>query len=190
MDFFFFFFYFNEILNKYLKVILFKFYVIFFFLNYISIQYLNYFFFIKFSSFFQMVTLSDLTVVQDLDYKFEFELLYITLSYKLNYRFFTFLLCKKEDLIISLGHIYSNALWLEREIWDLFGIKFIYHKDLRRILTDYGFVGHPLLKLYPLMGFMELRYDDALQKIIQEILELSQAYRFFTYINPWTKWYN
>jgi len=60
----------------------------------------------------------------------------------------------------------------------------MYHKDLRRILTDYGFVGHPLLKLYPLMGFIELRYDDSVQKIIQEVLELSQAYRFYTYINP------
>jgi len=137
-----------------------------------------------------MVTLSDLIMLHDLDTKKEFELIYITLSYKLNYRFFSVLLCQRDDLIISLSNIYNNANWLEREIWDLFGLKFMYHKDLRRILTDYGFVGHPLLKLYPLMGFIELRYDDSVQKIIQEVLELSQAYRFYTYINPWWKWYN
>jgi NADH:ubiquinone oxidoreductase subunit C len=93
----------------------------------------------------------------------------------------------KEDLILSLMDIYLNANWLEREVWDLYGVKFIYHQDLRRILTDYGFEGHPLLKLFPLTGFFELRYDDSLEKIIKESLEFTQAYRYFVFFNPWTK---
>jgi len=66
----------------------------------------------------------------------------------------------------------------------MFGLKFIFHNDLRRILTDYGFLGHPLLKIFPLMGFTELRFDDLLNKIIKEAVELSQLYRFFLYLNP------
>jgi NADH:ubiquinone oxidoreductase subunit C len=73
---------------------------------------------------------------------------------------------------------------LERELFDLFGIKFIYHNDLRRILTDYGFIGHPMLKLFPLVGFIELRYDDIISKIIKETVELMQVYRIFSFINP------
>jgi NADH-quinone oxidoreductase subunit C len=66
----------------------------------------------------------------------------------------------------------------------MFGLKFIFHIDLRRILTDYGFVGHPLLKFFPLMGFSELRFDDFYNKIIKEVVEFSQTYRFFLYFNP------
>jgi len=118
----------------------------------------------------------------------EFELLYVNLNYKLNLRFFFKLLIKKENLIISINNIFNSAAWLEREIWDLFGIKFIYHKDLRRILTDYGFLGHPLLKQFPLIGFIELRYDDSIFNIIKEAVELSQMYRFFRFVNPWVLW--
>lgn len=118
----------------------------------------------------------------------EFELLYVSLNYKLNLRFFLKLFIKKEDLMVSISNIYKSAAWLEREIWDLFGIKFIYHQDLRRILTDYGFLGHPLLKQFPLIGFIELRYDDSIFNIIKEAVEMSQMYRFFRFINPWVLW--
>jgi len=118
----------------------------------------------------------------------EFEFLYVNINYKLNLRFFLKLLIKKEDLMVSLSNLYKSVGWFEREIWDLFGIKFIYHKDLRRILTDYGFLGHPLLKQFPLIGFIELRYDDSILNIIKEAVEMSQMYRFFRFLNPWVLW--
>ena len=118
----------------------------------------------------------------------EFELLYVNINYKFNLRFFFKLLINKENLIISISNLFKSAAWLEREIWDLFGLKFIYHNDLRRILTDYGFLGHPLLKQFPLIGFIELRYDDSIFNIIKEAVEMSQMYRFFRFINSWTIW--
>lgn len=118
----------------------------------------------------------------------EFEFLYVNLNYKLNLRFFLKLLINKENLIISLSNLFNSVAWLEREIWDLFGIKYIYHSDLRRILTDYGFLGHPLLKQFPLIGFIELRYDDSIFNIIKEAVEMTQMYRFFRFINPWVIW--
>lgn len=120
----------------------------------------------------------------------EFELLYVNLLKKLNIRFFFKLYIKKENVVISISKIFKSANWLEREIWDLFGLKFIYHNDLRRILTDYGFLGHPLLKQFPLIGFIELRYDDLILNIIKEAVEMSQMYRFFRFTNPWTIWEN
>jgi len=180
--------YINRIYNKFIYSIIIKYNCLFLILNYIL--YINLFNSIKYSNVLKMNTLSDFTVINHIDNIYDFELIYIVLSYKLNLRLIIKLFCKKEDLIISLSNIYINANWLEREIRDLFGIKFIYHKDLRRILTDYGFIGHPLLKLYPLMGFTELRYDDSLNKIVKDFIELSQAYRFYIYINPWIKWNN
>jgi NADH-quinone oxidoreductase subunit C len=95
---------------------------------------------------------------------------------------------KKEDLIVSISELFKSTAWFEREVWDLFGLKFIYHEDLRRILTDYGFLGHPLQKQFPLIGFIELRYDDSILNILKEAVEMSQMYRFFRFINPWFIW--
>lgn len=136
---------------------------------------------------FKYQTLNDLTAVNYPDLFKSLELIYFFWSYKLASKYSLKYFLNKEDLILSLIGIYSNSNWLEREVWDLYGIKFIYHTDLRRILTDYGFVGHPLLKLFPLTGFSELRYDDVLEKIIKEELELTQAYRLFIFYNPWTQ---
>jgi NADH-quinone oxidoreductase subunit C len=115
----------------------------------------------------------------------EIELAYFILSYKLSQRLFLKIFIKKEDLVISLNKIFYSIAWFEREVWDMFGVKFIFHSDLRRILTDYGFLGHPLLKYFPLSGFYELRFDEIFNKIIKELIELAQAFRSFSYINPW-----
>lgn len=136
---------------------------------------------------FKYQTLSDITAINYPDYVKSLELNYFFLSYKLSSRYNLKFFLNKEDLILSLMEIYQNANWLERELWDLYGIKFICHQDLRRILTDYGFIGHPLLKLFPLTGFFELRYDDTLEKVVKEELEFTQAYRYFIFFNPWTQ---
>jgi NADH-quinone oxidoreductase subunit C len=87
----------------------------------------------------------------------------------------------------SLVDLYRSAGWLEREMFDLFGIFFFGNSDLRRILTDYGFMGFPLRKDFPLSGFFEVRYDDLVKQIILEPLQLSQEFRFYTYDLPWRK---
>lgn len=89
----------------------------------------------------------------------------------------------------TISKIFNSANWLEREVWDIYGIVFISHDDLRRILTDYGFEGHPFRKDFPLSGYSQLRYDDTLKRIVSEPLELSQEYRFFEFNNPWDNYY-
>jgi NADH/F420H2 dehydrogenase subunit C len=87
----------------------------------------------------------------------------------------------------SLVHLFKSAGWLEREVWDMYGIVFYEHSDLRRILTDYGFEGHPLRKDYPLSGFIEVRYDDGDKRIVYEPLEVAQEYRSFQFKSPWNR---
>jgi len=89
--------------------------------------------------------------------------------------------------IPSATDLWNGANWMERETFDYFGIQFTGHPDLRRILTDYGFVGHPLLKYFPLSGFYELRFDELCNKVIKELLELAQVFRIFNFINPWVR---
>jgi len=85
----------------------------------------------------------------------------------------------------SVMEIWKAADWFEREVWDFFGIPFSGHPDLRRILTDYGFEGHPLRKDFPMTGFVEVRYDDALKRVVNEPVRLTQEYRSFDFLSPW-----
>ena len=87
--------------------------------------------------------------------------------------------------IESITPIYPAANWFERETWDMFGICFLNHPDLRRLLTDYGFEGHPLRKDFPLSGYIEFRYDDSKKRVVSEPIELSQDFRFFDFSSPW-----
>jgi len=117
----------------------------------------------------------------------KFQLTYSFLSLKF-WRFFLKIFLIKIPFALSLTFFFKSADWLEREAWDLFGIRILLHKDLRRILTDYGFKGHPLCKDFPLTGFFEIRYDDEKKSIVNEPLELSQEYRIFHFGNPWILW--
>jgi NADH:ubiquinone oxidoreductase subunit C len=112
------------------------------------------------------------------------------LSLKYKFRLRIKLYVNENEYISSIVGLYSGANWLERENWDMFGIYFINHPDLRKILTDYGFEGYPLRKDFPLTGYLELRYDDKKRSIVYENLEISQEYRFFNFSNSWTKIYN
>lgn len=114
-----------------------------------------------------------------------FELVYIFNSFILNSRIL--LLLKTKGIVFSIINFFKGANWAERECWDLFGIYFVNHSDLRRILTDYGFEGHPLRKDFPLTGFFELRYDEPAKSLLYEFVELSQELREFKFSNPWSK---
>jgi NADH-quinone oxidoreductase subunit C len=114
-----------------------------------------------------------------------FEINYCFLSIEKNYRVNIKVHVEDGVPVKSLCSIYKNALWLEREVWDMHGVKFMNNPDLRRILTDYGFEGHPLRKDFPLSGFNEVRYDIIKEQVVYEPLSLVQEYRDFDFISPW-----
>ncbi|MBT4911478.1 MAG: NADH-quinone oxidoreductase subunit C, partial [Alphaproteobacteria bacterium] len=92
---------------------------------------------------------------------------------------------KDEDMVPSIVSIFEAANWYEREVWDLYGVIFSDHPDLRRILTDYGFEGHPLRKDFPLSGFTQVKYDDSEKRVINEKVNLVQDFRVFDFESPW-----
>lgn len=114
-----------------------------------------------------------------------FEVVYNLLSVQYNARIRIKSCVDEITPISSCTCVYSSAGWWEREVWDMFGIFFSNHPDLRRILTDYGFEGHPLRKDFPLTGYVEVRYDDSEKRVIAEPLELSQEFRYFDFASPW-----
>ena len=114
-----------------------------------------------------------------------FELVYNLLSLKLNQRIRVKLTTDEENAVPSVTGVYSAAGWFEREAWDLFGVYFSDHPDLRRLLTDYGFEGHPLRKDFPLTGYVELRYDQDQKRVVYEPVRLKQAFRSFDFLSPW-----
>ncbi len=114
-----------------------------------------------------------------------FELVYLLLSHENNLRIKILTKFHIDQAINSLTKIFPSANWMEREVFDMYGIKFKNHPDLRRILTDYGFKGHPLRKDFPLTGFNEVRYSEKDKKVIYEPVKLEQNYRNFDFESPW-----
>ena len=114
-----------------------------------------------------------------------FNLVYLLLSHEKNIRIKISITFGIEKKISTLTKIYPSANWMEREVFDMYGIEFIDHPDLRRILTDYNFEGHPLRKDFPLTGFNEVRYSEKEKKVIYEPVKLEQNYRDFDFSSPW-----
>ena len=114
-----------------------------------------------------------------------FDVVYQLLSIQLNQRITVKVMTDEHTPVPSVVGLYPAAGWYEREVWDMYGVFFAGNPDLRRILTDYGFSGHPLRKDFPLTGFVEMRYDDTQKRVIYEPVKLAQAYRDFDYLSPW-----
>ena len=129
--------------------------------------------------------LIDVTVVDYPEKTQRFKVIYLFLSHEFNQRIILSYLINENEVIPSLTAIYPAANWMEREVFDMYGVKFKDHPDLRRILTDYGFEGHPLRKDFPLTGHTEVRYSEDQKKVISEPVKLEQNYRNFDYESPW-----
>ena len=129
--------------------------------------------------------LIDITVVDYPEKDQRFKVVYLFLSHELNQRIILSYLINENEIIPSLTSIFPAANWMEREIFDMYGVKIKNHPDLRRILTDYGFEGHPLRKDFPLTGHEEVRYSEDQKKVIKEPVKLEQNYRNFDYESPW-----
>jgi NADH/F420H2 dehydrogenase subunit C len=129
--------------------------------------------------------LIDILVVDHPSRKKRFSLIYCLLSTKYNARVRVKVYIDELTFVNSITNIYKSSCWMEREVWDMNGIFFENHPDLRRILTDYGFEGYPLRKDFPLSGYTEVRYDDSQKRVISENLEMSQEYRVFNFKSSW-----
>jgi NADH dehydrogenase (ubiquinone) Fe-S protein 3 len=117
--------------------------------------------------------------------KQRFEVVYNLLSIQYNSRIRVQTSVDEITPICSAVNIFPSAGWWEREVWDMFGVYFSNHPDLRRILTDYGFEGHPLRKDFPLSGYVEVRYDDSEKRVVSEPIEMTQEFRYFDFASPW-----
>jgi NADH-quinone oxidoreductase subunit C len=129
--------------------------------------------------------LIDIAGVDYPDAEKRFQLVYLLLSHENNNRIKIIIKFEINQIINSITKIFPSANWMEREVFDMYGIKFKNHPDLRRILTDYGFKGHPLRKDFPLTGFNEVRYSEKEKKVIYEPVKLEQNYRNFDFESPW-----
>ena len=141
--------------------------------------------FIKSNEYTKFRQLIDITVVDYPEYTQRFKVVYLFLSHEFNQRIILSYLISENEVIQSLTPIYPAANWMEREVFDMYGVKFKDHPDMRRILTDYGFEGHPLRKDFPLTGHTEVRYSEDQKKVISEPVKLEQNYRNFDYESPW-----
>ena len=129
--------------------------------------------------------LIDITVVDYPEKSKRFKIVYLFLSHEFNHRMILSYDISENEVISSLTSIFPSANWMEREVFDMYGVNFKNHPDLRRILTDYGFEGHPLRKDFPLTGHTEVRYNEGQKKVISEPVKLEQNYRNFDYESPW-----
>jgi NADH-quinone oxidoreductase subunit C len=130
-------------------------------------------------------SLVDITAVDYPGREKRFEVVYHLLSMYENHRVRLRMSVREEDFVASIIEVHPSANWFEREIFDMFGILFTGHPDLRRLLTDYGFRGHPLRKDFPTTGYTELRYDEAEKRVVYEPVSLVQEYRQFDFMSPW-----
>ena len=129
--------------------------------------------------------LVDVTAVDYPERPERFEVVYNLLSLRHNRRVRVKFAVDEETPVPSVTGVFPVAGWYEREVWDMFGISFSDHADLRRILTDYGFAGHPLRKDFPLTGYVEVRYDEEQKRVIYEPVKLTQEFRSFDFVSPW-----
>ena len=129
--------------------------------------------------------LIDITVVDYPEETQRFKMVYLLLSHEFNQRIILNYFINENEVIPSLTSIFPSANWMEREVFDMYGVNFKDHPDLRRILTDYGFEGHPLRKDFPLTGHSEVRYSEDQKKVVNEPVKLEQNYRNFDYESPW-----
>ncbi|KPP85628.1 MAG: NADH-quinone oxidoreductase subunit C [Rhodobacteraceae bacterium HLUCCO07] len=130
-------------------------------------------------------TLIDITAVDHPERARRFDVVYHFLSMHQNQRIRLRLSIREDEIVPSITDVHPSANWFEREVFDMFGILFSGHPDLRRILTDYGFRGFPLRKDFPTTGYVELRYDEAQKRVVYEPVELVQEYRQFDFLSPW-----
>lgn len=143
--------------------------------------------FLKNNQFCCFKMLLDIYAVDFLQKKTRFSLNYLLRSLKYNYLITLQFDLSESSNVDSICTLYKNSNWIEREVWDMHGIFFDNHPDLRRILTDYGFEGFPLRKDFPLSGFKEVRYDDSQKRVVSEQIELAQEFRLFNFESPWKK---
>ena len=129
--------------------------------------------------------LIDITVVDYPESAKRFKVVYLFLSHEFNQRLVLNYLINENEIIPSLTSVFPSANWMEREVFDMYGVDFKDHPDLRRILTDYGFEGHPLRKDFPLTGHTEVRYSEDEKKVVMEPVKLEQNFRNFDYESPW-----
>ena len=132
-----------------------------------------------------MESLIDITAIDYPGNEKRFTLVYNLLSVSKNFRIKVKTKTNEDNPVCSVTEVFPCANWYEREVWDLFGIRFLGHPDLRRILTDYDFDGHPLRKDFPLTGFTQVRFDDELGKVVNEPVKLDQEFRNFDNLSPW-----
>ena len=133
----------------------------------------------------QFTTLIDITAIDYPDKPNRFNVVYHFLSMAQNKRLRVIVSIADGDVIPSIVSLHSSANWFEREVFDMYGIYFSGHPDLRRILTDYGFTGHPLRKDFPTSGYLEVRYDEMKKQVVYEPTKLNQEYRQFDFLSPW-----
>ena len=142
-------------------------------------------FFLKTNKNTKFKQLIDITAVDYLETEKRFKIVYLMLSHEFNNRIQIDFSINESDLVSTIIPLFPAANWMEREVFDMYGIKFKDHPDLRRILTDYGFDGHPLRKDFPLTGHSEVRYSETEKKVIYEDVKLEQNYRNFDFESPW-----
>ena len=132
-----------------------------------------------------MTQLTDLTAVDYPERSERFDIIYQILSVNCNKRLRVIARANEGVIVPSVIGVFQSANWAEREVWDMFGIYFSGHPDMRRLLTDYGFEGHPLRKDFPLTGYVEVRYSDTQRRVVYEPVHLNQEYRDFDFLSPW-----